>query len=442
MFWRISLVLSLVAANGFFVAAEFALVKLRIQEIKILARKGSKTAKLVERIVRDLDAYLSACQLGITLASLGLGWVGEPVVAKMIEPIFNTLGIPEENVHFVALPIAFVIITLLHITAGEQVPKIFAIKKHRPTAYVIAMPLVIFYKIFKPFIWILNTISNLMLRVIGIQIASEHGEVHTEDEVRAILLESAAVGHLTPGERLIMENVLDLENKIARRYMLPRNQIVYLDKNDTMEEKLRIASESGHTRLPLCDGDLDHILGIVHVKDIFQALARGEELKALVDLARKPTFLPETVTLDALLREFQKKHTALAILVDEYGVVSGMITLENVLEELVGPIQDEFDSEAPSIKKVGADTFEVDAACTVDEIEKKLEIELSDSNADTIGGVLIEKLGHIPTVSENTVLADHEVTVLEADQKRIRRVLIRRLRPEEIAEISDEEKPA
>lgn len=437
MFWKILLVLSLVAANGFFVAAEFALVKLRIQEIKILARKGSKTAKLVEAIVRDLDAYLSACQLGITLASLGLGWVGEPVVAKMIEPVFNTLGIPEENVHFVALPIAFIIITLLHITAGEQVPKILAIKKHRPTAYVISMPLVIFYKTFKPFIWILNTISNLMLRVIGIQIRSEHGEEHTEDEVRAILLESAAVGHLTPGERLIMENVLDLENKVARRYMVPRNQIVYLDKNDTMEEKLRIASESGHTRLPLCDGDLDHIFGIVHVKDIFQALARGEELKALVDVARKPTFLPETATLDALLLEFQKKHTALAILVDEYGVVSGMITIENVIEELVGPIQDEFDSEAPSIMKIGADSYEVDAACTVDEIEKKLEIELSDSNADTIGGVLMEMLGHIPTVSENAILGEHEVTVLEADPTRVRRVRIRRLKPDEIAEASE-----
>ncbi len=440
MFWKILLVLSLVAANGFFVAAEFALVKLRIQEIKILARKGSKTAKLVEAIVRDLDAYLSACQLGITLASLGLGWVGEPVVAKIIEPVFNALGIPEENVHFVALPMAFIIITLLHITAGEQVPKILAIKKHRPTAYVISMPLVIFYKTFKPFIWILNTISNLMLRVIGIQIASEHGEVHTEDEVRAILLESAAVGHLTPGERLIMENVLDLENKIARRYMLPRNQIVFLDKNDTMEEKLRIASESGHTRLPLCDDDLDHIVGIVHVKDIFQALAMGEEIKALVDLARKPTFLPETVTLDALLREFQKKHTALAILVDEYGVVSGMITIENVLEELVGPIQDEFDTEAPSIMKVGADSFEVDAACTVDDVEKKLEIELSDLNADTIGGVLIQRLGRIPTVSEKAILGEHEVTVLEADPTRVRRVRIRKLRPEEIAEIANEEK--
>jgi CBS domain containing-hemolysin-like protein len=440
MFWKIFLVLFLVAANGFFVAAEFALVKLRVQEIKILARKGSKTAKLVEQIVKNLDAYLSACQLGITLASLGLGWVGEPLVAKTIEPAFNILAIPEDKVHFVAFPLAFIIITLLHITVGEQVPKILAIKKYMPTALVISMPLTIFYKIFKPFIWVLNTLSNLMLRLIGIQITSEHGEVHTEDEVRAILLESSAVGHLTLSERLIMENVLDLENKIARRYMLPRNQIVYLDNTDSLEENLRIPSESEYTRLPLCDGDLDHVVGIVHVKDIFKALANKEELKALVDIARKPTFLPETVTLDVLLREFQKKHTALAILVDEHGVVSGMITLEDVLEELVGPIQDEFDSEAPSIVKKGTDTFEVDAASTIDEIEKKLGIELSDSDADTIGGVLIESFGYIPTANEKITLGQHEITVLEAEPMRIRRVLIRRLKPDEIGAVTEDQK--
>ncbi|HEX9830888.1 MAG TPA: hemolysin family protein [Thermodesulfobacteriota bacterium] len=440
MFWKLLFVLFLVLANGFFVAAEFALVKLRVQEIKLLARQGSKTAALVEQIVTNLDAYLSACQLGITLASLGLGWVGEPLVARTIEPAFNILGIPEDRVHFVAFPLAFIIITLLHITVGEQVPKILAIKKHKATALVISMPLAIFYKIFKPFIWVLNTLSNWMLRLIGIQIDSEHGEVHTEDEVRAILLESAAVGHLTLSERLIMENVLDLENKIARRYMLPRNQIVYLDINDSLEENLHIASESEYTRLPLCDGDLDHVIGIVHVKDIFKALANKEDIKSLVDIARKPTFLPETVILDVLLREFQKKHTALALLVDEHGVVSGMITLEDVLEELVGPIQDEFDSETPTIVKKGTDTFEVDAASTIDEIEKKLGIELSDSDADTIGGVLIERFGYIPTANENITLGQHEITILEAEPTRIRRVLIRRLKPEEIAEVAVEEK--
>ena len=349
MFWKISLVLILVAANGFFVAAEFALVKLRLQEIKLLARKGSRTAQIAENIMIHLDAYLSACQLGITLASLGLGWLGEPLVATLIEPLFQFFGIPPEHVHFVAFPVAFLIITLLHITAGEQVPKILAIQKYKSTALAIALPLSIFYRIFQPLIWVVNTISNMMLKALGVGIVSEHQSAHTEEELRAILLESAAGGHLTRRERLVIENVLDLENKMARRYMLPRNQIAFLDKNDSIEEKLRKASESDHTRLPLCDGDLDHIIGIVHVKDVFRAMANKPKLTALVDLARKPTYRPETVTLDVLLKDFQKNHTILTLLVDEYGVVSGMLTLENVIEQLVGPIQDEFDEEAPLI---------------------------------------------------------------------------------------------
>jgi CBS domain containing-hemolysin-like protein len=428
MFWKIFLVLFLVAVNGFFVAAEFALVKLRLQEIKILARQGSKTAKMVERIIEHLGAYLPACRLGITLASLGLGWIGEPLVARLIEPLFHVLGIPADKVHFAAFPLAFILITLMHITAGEQVPKIFAIQKYKTTALAIARPLAIFYKIFRPFIWVINTLSNLMLGVMGIQMASEHHAAHTEDELRAILIESAAGGHLTRRERLMMESVLDLENKIARRFMLPRNQIVYLDKNESMEEKLQKASESGHTRLPLCDGDLDHIIGIVHIKDVFKALAQKEKFTTLVGFARRPTFLLETVTLEVLLHEFQKDHTALALLVDEYGMISGMITLENVLEELVGPIQDEFDSELPPIVKKGDHQFEVEATCPVDEILKKLEIELPHTNAGTIGGLVIEQIGHIPAKGEKVVFGRYEITVLEAEPTRVQRLLLKRLK--------------
>ncbi|MGH7884566.1 MAG: hemolysin family protein [Thermodesulfobacteriota bacterium] len=438
MFWNLLLVFLLVGANGLFVAAEFAFVKLRLQEVKLLASQGSNTAKLVEKIIANLDAYLSACQLGITLASLGLGWIGEPLVAKSLEPLFELFSIPEDKVHYVAFPAAFMFITFLHITLGEQVPKILAIKKYKPTSLAVSMPIVIFYKIFKPFIWVLNEASNFILRVIGIQGHPEQGEVLSEDELRAVLLESASGGHLTLRERLLMENVLDLEDKIARRYMIPRNQIIYLDKNDVMEEMLKNASESNHTRLPLCDGDLDNIVGVVHVKDIFQSLAKNKNLTDLTEVAREATFLPETVALDALLREFQKNNTVIAILVDEYGVVSGMITLENVLEELVGPIQDEFDSEVPLIIKKGVDNFEVAASCTVDEIEKRLGIELSDRNADTIGGVLIEEFGHIPEINEKIIMENYEYTVLEAEPKRIIRVKIREIKPQELEEILEE----
>ena len=426
MFWKISLVLILVAANGFFVAAEFALVKLRLQEIKLLARKGSRTAQIAENIMIHLDAYLSACQLGITLASLGLGWLGEPLVATLIEPLFQFFGIPTEHVHFVAFPVAFLIITLLHITAGEQVPKILAIQKYKSTALAIALPLSIFYRIFQPLIWVVNTISNMMLKALGVGIVSEHQSAHTEEELRAILLESAAGGHLTRRERLVIENVLDLENKMARRYMLPRNQIAFLDKNDSIEEKLRKASESDHTRLPLCDGDLDHIIGIVHVKDVFRAMANKPKLTALVDLARKPTYRPETVTLDVLLKDFQKNHTILTLLVDEYGVVSGMLTLENVIEQLVGPIQDEFDEEAPLIEEKGPDQFQIDATCPVEEVMDQLMIDLPETDASTLGGLVIEQIGRIPDVDENLTLGPHEITILKAEPTRIQSILLTR----------------
>ncbi len=439
MIFKIVLVSFLVIANGFFVAAEFALVKLKIREIKDLIKRGSKPAKTVEHIIKNIDAYLSACQLGITLASLGLGWVGEPLVAKSIEPLLEIFEIPESKSHYIAFPLAFTFITLLHITIGEQVPKIYAIQKYKRTSLLTAYPLIIFYKIFKPFIWILNEISNLMLRSIGINAQAGHGEAHSEDELRAILLESASVGNLTIRERLLMENVLDLEDKIARRYMIPRNQIIYIDKNSSMEEKLNIASVHNHTRYPLCDDDLDNVIGIVHVKDIFQAYAKKSEISSLEDIAREPTFLPETIALDVLLREFQKKQTVLAMLVDEYGVVSGMITIENVLEELVGPIQDEFDTEEPQIIDKGEGKHEVDASCSIDQIERHLDINLNETRADTIGGVVIEEFGYIPSTNEEIVIGEYLYKVLEAEPTRVIKVSMTKLKPKEIEEAAESE---
>jgi CBS domain containing-hemolysin-like protein len=220
--------------------------------------------------------------------------------------------------------------------------------------------------------------------------------------------------------------VLDLENKVARRYMLPRNQIIYLDKNDSIKEKLRKASESDHTRLPLCDGDLDHVIGIVHVKDVFRVLAKKEKLTALVDLARNPTYRPETVTLDLLLKDFQQNNTILTLLVDEYGVLSGMITLENVIEELVGPIQDEFDQDTPLIEKKGPEEFQIDATCSVEEVRKQLTIDFPETDASTIGGLVVGRLGRIPAAGEKVRLGPHEVTVSEAEPTRIRTILFRK----------------
>lgn len=427
MIWKITLVIFLVGANAFFVAAEFALVKLSGREVKSLVRNGIPGGKRVASIIEHLDSYLSACQLGITLASLGLGWVGEPIVARLLEPMFIFLGISVDMVHFAAVPIAFVLITFLHITLGEQVPKMLAIQRYQATSLFVSLPLITFTKLLKPFIWGLNTSSNKILRLFGIHSGSEHSEVPTEEELRELMIDSATMGSMTRRERFLLENVLDLDDKVARRYMVPRNQVLYVDKNDAIEEQLKVVAESAHSRFPLCNKGLDQVEGMIHAKDIFKAQILNKNLSSLSEIARRPTFLPETISLDVLLREFQENHTLMAILVDEYGVTSGVITLENVVEELVGPILDEFDTEPPLIVKIGPNKYEINAICTLEEVTDTCKIALDDSTFDTIGGLLIEKLGHIPEVNEKVTLGQHEFTVLEAEPSRIRRVLLEKL---------------
>lgn len=422
------IVLLLVAFNGFFVAAEFALVKIRLSEIEVLAQDGSRTAQVVRNILHSLDTYLSSCQLGVTLGSLGLGWFSEQTVAALLEPLVLSLGFSAETSHLIAMPVAFVIMTFLLITAGELVPKFVALQKYRQVALAIGIPLVVFYRVFRPFIWLLNVSANLMLRCIGIRVSNEQGGSITEPELRMTLVTMVAGGQVTRRERRIMENVLDLEEKVARRYMLPRNQIVYLNQHDAKETKLRVIAESGHTRFPLCNEDLDQIVGIVHVKDLFRYLFDEQGSSSLEEIARDPLFLPETIRLDALLLEFQRRNTVLAVLVDEFGTVSGMITLENVLEELVGPIQDEFDSEAPLIVRTGPHRFEVEASCPVDQVIRACGLQLPDElTSDTTGGVMIELLGHIPRQGEQVRAGAHLMTALRVLPTRVQRLRIDRM---------------
>jgi CBS domain containing-hemolysin-like protein len=430
MIWQILVVMVLVAANGFFVAAEFGLVKVRVTELEAARTSGGRSSRRVLYMLEHLDAYLSACQLGITLASLGLGWAGEPMVARLLEPAFALLGLPDSMVHFFAFPLAFIVITFLHMTLGEQAPKIAAIQKARAAALFVVHPLAVFYTVFKPFVWLINSSSNAVLKVVGLEGVSEHDQEITEDEVRMILTQSAAMGHLHARERQIMERVLDLEEKIARRSMVPRHQIVYLNKRDPMSKKLEIASKSGHTRLPLCDGTLDDIIGIVHIKDVFNAMTLDGELETLAQVAREAKFLPETIRLDDLLKEFQRSKNPLAILVDEYGAVSGMITLENVIEEMVGSIEDEFDAETPPVLKKGEERFEVDAACPLDEFTEKCGVPVpAKMLSDSVGGILTEVLGHIPRVGEVVRLGEHRLTVLDSEPTRVKRVLVEKSPP-------------
>jgi len=419
-------VMTLVALNGFFVAAEFALVKVRSSQLDSLVEEGNRNAVIAKRITAHLDAYLSACQLGITLASLGLGWLGEPFLARMIEPIFVRAGVTSESViHGVAFAIAFAIITTLHITLGEQAPKILAIQKAVPSTLFISRPLAFFYAILKPAIFFLNWVSNWLLRVVfRTEPASEHELAHSEEELRVILSQSAEHQEVTPLGKEILINALDLRDRVVRDITTPRGEVVFLNAEDTFEENLRIAIDSKHTRFPLCEGHLDNTVGLVHIKDLLR-LTR-EPSPDLHAIKRELHPVPEMMPLEKLLTFFLAKHAHTALVVDEFGGTTGMVTLDNVLEELVGDIQDEFDKEAPELRKVNEDEFDVEGSLGLYELKDLVGIELESEDVSTIGGYVTAQIGHLPKLGEQTRIEEYLVTITETDGRRVGKLHFKR----------------
>ena len=430
MLINIIVVMALVAANGFFVAAEFALVKVRKGELKILADSGNGRARRALSIQQNLNTYLAACQLGITLASLGLGWVGEPMVARSLAPILLSMNIAPEWHHYIAFPVAFAAITFLHITIGEQVPKIYAIAKFNRVSLFVAHPLHWFTVVLKPFIWVLNAISNRMLHLIGFDTSELHGGAKTAAELRLLVRESKDGGHVSTKEHRMILNVLDLEDKSARRYAVPRHTVMTLDIANSIEENLKLAAQSQHTRLPLCDGGLEKCIGLIHVKDLFQRLAEGHPVTDLKKFVRPISILPETIKLPALLAHYQKKQEHIALLVDEFGSISGMITIENVLEEVVGAIEDEFDHEVGFITLLNENEAEAKGTCPIDRLTRTFNTLPRETEADTIGGYITELAERIPISGDNIADADLKFTVVEASTTSVVRVKISRITPE------------
>lgn len=419
----------LILINAYFVAAEFALVKVRTSQIDQLAEEGYWAAKLTRKALDQLDLYLSASQIGITVASLALGRAIEQWIEPPIRNLFHWVGIGEGNIAISGVTIALVpiaslsFVTFLHMALGEQAPKTLAIRAAKVVALVTAPPLVLLGYVFWPVIWLLNTSSHFTLYVLGLGGASSEELTHTEEELRHILSESAQGGHLSRGERFMIENVLNLEEKTARRVMIPRPDIAYLSLARPLEENLRLARQAGHTRFPLCEDDLTTVIGMIHVKDVF----RNGCLNGRVDLrqlARKIPYLPATLRLDQLLLEFQRNRVHLAMLLDEYGSVVGMVTLENVLEELVGPIQDEFDRELPPVVHLGEGVFEVEAACPLDRLEEALGVELPETDAETAGGLVLDLLGRLAHCGDHVDVVGVRMTVLRADPTRIRQIRV------------------
>ncbi|ARU60676.1 hypothetical protein CBW65_05945 [Tumebacillus avium] len=417
------LVVFLVFLNGFFVAAEFAMVKIRESRIQQLVMEGNKRALVAQKLVSNLDAYLSACQLGITLASLGLGWIGEPAIAHLIEGPLSTVGVPAIAIHTVAFIIAFAIITFLHIVLGELAPKSIAIQKSEGTVLNIAAPLIWFHKLMYPFIWVLNGTANWLLQLIGQQPASEAEAAHTEDEIRILVSQSHRSGLIDQTEKVLFENVFDFASRIARDIMVPRIDIVAISVDDTLDEILTKVEEEQLTRYPVIDGDKDNIIGFLNLKDLFIRYKRADKFE-LHRILRKVTFISESTEISSVLKQMQKNRTQLAIVVDEYGGTAGMITMEDIIEELVGEIQDEYDNEHPPVVYLPEQGYSVEGRLILEEIQDLLGTKIEHEEVDTLSGLIYTLLGKEPKVGDTVQYEGFEFKIEKMEAHRIVRVKI------------------
>jgi CBS domain containing-hemolysin-like protein len=410
----------LVFLNGFFVAAEFAIVKVRASQLEGKVKAGNRVAILSKHIVSHLDGYLAATQLGITLASLGLGWIGEPVVSKIIINVMDLLGLAAnpELAHQLALPVAFTLITVLHIVFGELAPKSIAIQRSERTTLFIAYPLQFFFILFRPFIWILNGIANFILRLVGI--SPVHGsDVHSSEELKYLVRQGQESGRIDAAEYKIIKNAFDFSEQTARQIMVPRVNVFALDVNDFNEAMLEKVIEESYSRIPCYEDNLDNIVGVVYLKDILLATRKKEPLN-LRKIMRTLPVVPDTKRIGQLLNEFQVKHQQIALIVNEYGGTEGIITMEDILEELVGEIQDEYDNEIPFVEKVAEKTYNVLASATPDDINELLPHPIQkDEQYETLAGYLILKFGKIPVVKEKITFDNYEFTIVKKNKSTI-----------------------
>ncbi len=417
--------LAVVSLNAFFVATEFAIVRVRATRIEELVTRGVKRAVATKNVLENLNAYLSACQVGITLTSLGLGWVGEPAFARLIEPPLRSLGLGPLAIHSTALALAFGLITFLHVVFGELVPKTIAIDRAEATALLVSWPIRSFHRAFYPLIWFMNGSANLSIRLMGLQPVPDESRAHSEEELRMVLGLSQKSGVLTEAHAELLENALDFADRTVRQIMVPRGDIVFLDVNRSLDENLEAARQGGHTRYPLCDGDLDRVLGITHIKDLFLAATPNAGATNLRALAREPLLVPESLEAQRLLAIFQKQRLHLGIVIDEYGGTSGIVTLEDVLEELTGEIQDEFDEEMPKVRPLEGGRLSVDAGLPLNETEDALGIpEEPDADVDTFGGLVVTKLGRIARVGDEVEVAGRRIEVTRIRGRRILRLTV------------------
>lgn len=427
--WRSLAVLFFVFLNAFFVAAEFAIVKVRSSQLETAIAEGSRSAERARYQVQHLDGYLSATQLGITLASIALGSLGEPFINRLVQPVFFKLGVVNEAVITTSsYVIAYSIVTFLHVVLGELMPKSLAIRKALGTTLAISTPLHFFYVLFKPAIWLLNGTANWLLkRLLKIEAVSESELAHSEEELRHIVAESEKSSEVTTTEKDILLNVLALNDRCVRDIMTPRNLVISLDVEDDFHTNLRLAIESKHTRFPLVKGHLDESLGLIHIKDLLPLLNKPDA--DLRQVRRELLMVPEMLPIDKLLHRFRETRAHLALAVDEYGGAVGIVTFDNVMEEIVGDIQDEFDEAEKAEFELIKDREEFTTAGTFNlyELDELAGIKLENDEVTTIGGYVTHVLGHLPRQGESVVIEGFQVTVTKADNRRILQLHFKRL---------------
>ncbi|MCP4141473.1 MAG: HlyC/CorC family transporter [Chloroflexi bacterium] len=424
---RLVAVIILVLMNGFFVAAEFALVSVRGTRIKELVAKGNKSARWAAKALEHPDQVIAATQLGITLASLGLGWIGEPALSHLLEPLIEMFpgNLQEGASHSISVGVSFTIITFLHVVVGELMPKSIALQNPEGTSLWVARPTLWTEWLFKPFIWALNGTGNTLLRMIGVNPAEGHELVHSVEELKMIVTASAQEGVVESDEQEMLHAIFDFGELLVRRVMIPRTEISAFEADIRLREAINIAIHSSYTKFPIYDDDLDNIIGIVHIKDLLRAEhdpERENDNCKIRELAREAYFVPESVPVKSVLQQFRAKRRHIAIVMDEFGGTAGLVTLEDLMEEIVGEVSDPFDNEQPEVQKRSDGTVVVDGLLSIEDVNKKLGLRLHDPNYDTIAGFVLGHFNRIPEIGDVLEIDGLHIRVEEMDGRRIARL--------------------
>ncbi|MCQ6280404.1 hemolysin family protein [Bacillus sp. EB600] len=406
----------LLGFTGFFVSYEFAIVKVRSTRIDQLVSEGNKKAIVAKSIVSNLDEYLSACQLGITVTALGLGWLGEPTVDQIIHPFLVTLNLPESIASITSFILAFGFVTFIHVVVGELAPKTFAIQKAEALTLLFARPMLIFYKVMYPFIKALNGSARFIVGLFGLKPTSEHENAHSEEELQLIISESYKSGEINQSEFKYVNNIFEFDDRVAKEIMVPRTEIVAFDQNQTLEECLKIVTEENYTRYPVIDGEKDNIVGMINMKEVLTEYIKGQNIDAPIGQYIRPVIqVIESIPIQNLLVKMQKDRVHMAILIDEYGGTAGLVTVEDILEEIVGEIRDEFDGdEVPEINQISENRTIVEGKVLIEDVNDLFGLDIDHTDMDTIGGwIMSEKID----VAEGDKIHynGYEFTILEVD---------------------------